>query len=256
LQEAREAATALIEAASEQGLEAAAEAAGMQTSLSEPVRREDTALGIEGIPERRAGALVGSLFSLTEPGEVYATPLAVEDSYVVMALAEEQGPFEPGLDEVRDRVAADLRLERGREQVREKLASVAQALADGKSFSEAADTVEATVQTADSLKPGQGLPGMPESSELVDQAFASSADTVIGPQEVGGRQVILRVKSKFEFDEQRFEQEKDQLADSLRQQQATVLWSSLVRGLRERLESRGELRILRSADFFSEQRSS
>ena len=108
------------------------------------------------------------------------------------------------------------------------------------------------MKSATDLREGQTLPGVPESQELVQQAFAAEAQSVIGPQAAGSRHAALLIQDKFSFDQESFEGERDSIAEGLRQERAGNLWSGFIRQLRQDLTQRGKIRILQDEEFFAD----
>ena len=241
---AREAAGRLIEAASQDGLAQAAAAAGVETSLTEPFAETDEEVGVALLEPTRAPAFVRTLFSLEQPGELSRVPFDAGQAFLVLALEEESAPQQLSFEEVRDQVAQDARAARAAEAQERAVTALYKELLGGASFKEAAEASGIEVKTSPALRRGGSLPGLVGSDAVVAQAFERKQGDIVGPEAAGDRKLLLHVASKFEFDEEVYATEKAAVRERLESERGQTLWSSMIRSLRQKLQSEGRLRLL------------
>jgi len=247
IQLAQQAATAALdEHAASSDLAALAAASGREVHESGFLRQDGAAATISGIEDLQVPFVTRTLFGLATGGDIATTPIRVGDGALVLQLAEERGPIVPEFDEIRDRVVAEQRLERGRARVAERAAEIQAKLSDGITLSEATGV---DVQSSAPFARSGQVPGIPASDVLAAAAWGADLDTVAPPVELEGGTVFFRLTERFEWDDVAFAAEADGIHSRLEQQRRGETWRAMLDAALADLTAQQKVRIL-APDLF------
>lgn len=144
------------------------------------------------------------------------------------------------LNEIRDRVVQDLKLEKARQAVRSQLASM---LAGAASIDQVAQKAGQSVRDASANRQGPvaGIAG--DASDLIEAAINGTPGGVKGPVLVADGAVAFEIVEQKKVTPQEIAQNRAQFLDTLRQQQARTLRSSLITRLRKEAEIQRNPRV-------------
>jgi peptidyl-prolyl cis-trans isomerase D len=151
----------------------------------------------------------------------------------------------PPLDEVRDRVLADARRERGEQLAKEKAeALLAQARTVGLAKA-AADAGLTVADTGSFDRPGGAIPKLGAIPTLRTEAFALTTEKPLAPSVYtsGGDAVVVALKDRTPADMAKFPAAKDALTDSLMQQKRGAMTQSWLDYLKQRAQQDGALEV-------------
>jgi peptidyl-prolyl cis-trans isomerase D len=216
-------------------LEEAASANGAQVQKSQPVGRGEMSLPF-------TEEVIGRLFEL-KPGETHTKPLAVDNGFIFVALAETKESRVPELAEVQERVKADVIAKKAQEQALAKATELRTKAASG-GLAKAASALGLTrKETPAAVRRGDAIGELPLGAGVEEAAFTLPAGQVSDPIRVQNGYAVLRVTEKKEMDPAAFEKEKAQIAASLRTTKRNQLFEAYLAQARTRfnVESRPEV---------------
>jgi hypothetical protein len=211
---------ATVEALSPAALEQIAVDQGLTTILSDAFSSRQVVPGL-GAPF----TMTQQAFQLTEETPI-GSPIEATDAIFVMALEEIIPDHPPTLDEVRPRVTADFKRDKGLDAARAEASSVYQAIKasmdSGKGFEEAcAELGQTAVQVPDFSLASRSLDGFSDTritvSWLQDLAFALEAGELSEVSNTSTGAGILFVKGFKEADPAKMEEELEAHTQQLKQ---------------------------------------
>jgi peptidyl-prolyl cis-trans isomerase D len=170
--------------------------------MAEPIQ------GIGSQPE-----LSGRLFGMKE-GEV--TPaMRVSTGWVFAAVTGRQDAYIPKIDEVKTKVADDLKADKAADMARARASAIAAELKTAKDFAAAAKKYNLEVKSTELITRGSAIPDLGISDAIDAAAFAlpqgGVSDAIITPQGTA----IVRVSEKVDVTDSEIEAGKDQLREEL-----------------------------------------
>jgi peptidyl-prolyl cis-trans isomerase D len=212
-------------------LEEAASAVGLEVQASEPFARGETP------PVLASPSLVARVFEM-EPGEIGKEGFALPQGAVFIALASVEPSRLPELDEVRDRVRADIVEETTFARAHERAGRV-RGRAEAVGLERAATAVGLVrKETLSPVAPGQPLGDLGTGIGLDEAAFSLPVGTLSDPVRTADGWAVLRVTERQSFDPEAFEREKPRVVASLRQQKQNEAFQAYVGSARDRYEVR------------------
>ena len=165
--------------------------------------------------------------------------------WTILHLEEALDKRLPELDEVRERVEADLKQEKmeaaslGRlEQVRAQLASGEGAL------DQAAEELGLEVKESNEFGRNTAISGLGQNPEIVKAVLASEAGAIGGPIKTQGGAVLFEVLERKKFDPAAYEDAKADKRQDLRDERLNQLRSALIEMRRRDLEPQYDSRVL------------
>jgi peptidyl-prolyl cis-trans isomerase D len=148
--------------------------------------------------------------------------------WVVLRVNEVRAPRDPQLDEVRDRVRADVEQDRLQKLALERLRSAHQRVAAGASLDDVAAELGVTVQESEEFGHGQMVPGLGLAPELVKAALAAPAGTLGEPVAIPGRAVLYRVTERRGGDPTTMVEVKKEIREELERERVNELLAALI----------------------------
>jgi peptidyl-prolyl cis-trans isomerase D len=170
-------------------------------------------------------------------------PIRTDRGYVVMTL-KEIVPTHPGtLDEVRDKVIAAIKQQKGTELVTTKAADLQKRVSAGEKFDAAAKALGLDPKTSDSFTRIGSITGVGSGKQL-GAAFSVKQGALGAPIEIGPNSLVYLVAEKTEPDPADFEKQKKAITDSLLQEKRTLAFDAFRLSLEERLKQEGKVKIM------------
>ncbi len=170
--------------------------------MAEPIQ------GIGSQPE-----LSGRLFGMKE-GEVTGK-MRVSTGWVFATVTGRQDAYIPKVDEVKTKVADDLKADKAADMARQRASQIATELKTAKDFAAAAKKYNLEVKSTELITRGQALPDLGISDAIDNAAFAlpqgGVSDAIVTPQGTA----IVRVVEKVGVTDSELDAGKDQLRDEL-----------------------------------------
>ncbi len=209
-----------------------------------PIHETPPFAASDAIPEiGRVEAFSEAAFALGD-GQV-SDLIETEDAVYLLEPFARAEAHVPPLDEVRDRVLADARRERGEQLAKEKAeALLAQARTVGLAKA-AADAGLAVADTGSFDRPGGAIPKLGAIPTLRTEAFALTTEKPLAPSVYtsGGDAVVVALKDRTPADMTKFSAAKDTLSDSLMQQKRGAMTQSWLDYLKQRAQQDGALEV-------------
>ena len=221
-----------------QGRSLAEAAAGRPVEETPPFAKTEPIAGIGMLPSFTEAA-----FALRQ-GEV-SDLVEAESAVYLLSPVERTEAYVPPLEELRERVATDLRRERGEAAARKRAEDVrgrAQEIGLEAAAREAGLAVDTTGPFE---RRGGPVPKLGAAGDLRDEAFAltTSAPLAGNVYTVGEDTVVVALRERLPADTSGFEAAKNQLQDSLLQEKRTAVLTIYMNFLKERAERAGKLEV-------------
>src|SRR5437870_7690149 len=200
------------------------------------------AKGAEVPGVERAPGFAESAFALRE-GEVSDLIESPDAIYLLAPFAHSEA-HAPPLDEVRERVAADARRERGEAAARErgeKLLARAREIGLEQATAEAGVRVEETGP----FERGDAIPKIGRVAELTADAFALTPEAPLAPKvyATGGDAIVAALRARTPADMAGFEDAKEKLREALLKQKRDAVLTAYLSYLKERAQHEGALDV-------------
>jgi peptidyl-prolyl cis-trans isomerase D len=170
-------------------------------------------------------------------------PVRTDRGYVVLSLKQIL-PSHPGsLEEVRDKIVAELRQQKSEQLARTKVDDLARRVKAGEKFDSAAKALGLDPKTSELFARNGSLPGL-GSAKLLSSAFSLKPSDVGTPLRMGASWVAYQVVEKVEPNPADFEKQKKALTDTLLQSKRGLAFDAFRTTLEERLKQEGKLKLM------------
>lgn len=182
-------------------------------------------------------------FALAD-GEV-SDIVETDDVVYLLAPFDHAAAHAPTLADVRDRVAADARRERGEALARER-AEALRVRAKDVGVAQAATEASATVDETGAFdRRSVALPKLGNVADLRNDAFALTTDAPVASKvyTATGDAVVVSLKARTPADMTGLDADKDRIRDSLTQQKRGTVLTQFMNGLKERAQREGALEV-------------
>lgn len=176
------------------------------------------------------------------PGDL-SLPIRNDRGYVILSVKDVFSAHQGTLEEVRDRVIADLKKEQSVLQAKSKAEELAKRVKAGEKFDAAAKALGLEAKTSDSISRDGSIPGV-GSGKLLGAAFNLKQGDAGAPLSLGQNWLVYRVAEKVEADPASFEAQKKQLTDELLQSKRDVAFEAFRSALSDRLRKEGKLQLM------------
>lgn len=225
--------------ASKQGLDKAAAKFGAQIVQSNPVARTDALPGVGQAPE-----VMTSIFGSTEKSgpQVARYP----QGFVVFEVTKIDPGRPPALDEIKDKVIADFKNERGGELFRRKTQELADRAHSEHDLAKAAKEVGATVvKTSELVDRQSGIPDVGNMAGPLGAAFNLKKGEISGPLNLGQKGAVVEIVDRVEpsTSDPAFARDRDGLRDQLSQKKREQALQLYLSSLGTRMEKEGKVKI-------------
>lgn len=167
-------------------------------------------------------------------------PIHTDRGYVVLSLKQVLPAHQGTLDEVRERVVAELKQQKASEQARLKAADLAKRVKSGEKFETAAKSLGLDAKTSDAIARDGSIPSV-GSGKSLSAAFNMKQGDVSDPQSLGTNWLVYRLAEKQEPLPADFEKQKKTLADSVLQTKRGLAFEAFRVSLENRLKADGKL---------------
>jgi peptidyl-prolyl cis-trans isomerase D len=201
-----------------------------------PVSATDPLLELGNSPEAK-----DSIFRL-RIGEL-SLPVRTDRGYVVLSVKEIRSGHPGTLEEVRDRVVADLKREKSAELARAKAEELSKRAKAGEKFDAAAKALGVEAKTADAFARNGSVPGVASGKQL-GTAFNLKPGDVAAPLNLGQNWLVFRVAEKQEANPADFEKQKKELAAEVLQTKRNLAFEAFRSSLENRLMQEGKLKLM------------
>ncbi len=170
-------------------------------------------------------------------------PIRTDRGYVVLSVKSIQPAHSGSLDEVRDRVIADLKREKSTELAKSKTDELSKRVKAGEKFDAAARALGLEPKTSDPIARDGSIPGAASGKQL-GAAFNLKAGDMATPLTLGQNWLVYRVAEKTEANPADFDKQKPQLAKELLETKRSLAFEAFQKALDSRMKQDGKLKIM------------
>jgi peptidyl-prolyl cis-trans isomerase D len=175
------------------------------------------------------------------PNEL-SVPVRTDRGYVVLSL-QQTLPAHPGtLDEVRDKIVAELRLTKSEQLAQSKIDDLVKRVKAGEKFDATAKALGLETKTSDLLARNGNIAGL-GSAKLLISAFSFKQGDIGGPVHMGSSWVAYQLLDKVEPNPADFDAQKQKITDTLLQSKRNMAFDAFRIALEDRLKQEGKLKI-------------
>jgi peptidyl-prolyl cis-trans isomerase D len=217
-------------------LEKAAAARGLQVITTDFVTSKDVLPGIGSDPQ-----FMTSAFS--QPANAPPDQAQIHQGYAIYQVTAVKPPSTPTFEEIRGRVEQEFKNERAAQLLSQKTQELADRAKVDHDLKKAAKESGAQFKTSDFVLPDAQVPDVGSMSGPASVAFTLKPGEISGPLDAGNTGVVLSVVEKQAPTDQEFAAKKDQIRDSLLQQNQNELFAMFIENLREQMEKSGKVKI-------------
>jgi peptidyl-prolyl cis-trans isomerase D len=176
------------------------------------------------------------------PDEI-GLPIHTDRGYLILLVRGVLPAHQGTLDEVRDRVTADLKQQKSTEIARQKADDLEKRLKSGEKFETAAKSLGLDPKTSDLFARNGSISGAASGKQL-SAAFQLKPGDVGQPLNLGTSWFVYRVAEKQEPNPADFEKQKKDLTDQVLQTKRNLAFEAFRTSLEARLKQEGKLKIM------------
>jgi len=170
-------------------------------------------------------------------------PIRTDRGYLVLSVKQIQPAHAGTLDEVRDKIVAELKQQKSTELARTKAEDLAKRVKGGEKFESAAKSLGLEAKTSDLFARNGSISGA-VSGKQVAAAFQLKPGDVGLPLNLGANWFVYRVAEKQEPNPTDFEKQKKELTDQVLQTKRNMAFEAFRTSLETRLRQEGKLQIM------------
>ena len=170
-------------------------------------------------------------------------PIRTDRGYIVLAVKEILPAHQGTLEEVRDKVVAELKQQKANEMARTKAEDLARRVKAGEKFDAAAKALGLEPKTSDVFAREGSISGAASGKQL-SAAFQMKPGDVGPPLSLGANWMVYRVAEKQEPNPADFEKQKKELTEQVLQTKRNVAFEAFRTALEDRLKQEGKLQIM------------
>ena len=170
-------------------------------------------------------------------------PIRTDRGYVVLSVKSIQPAHQGTLEEVRDRVIADLKREKSTELAKSKADDLTKRVKAGEKFDAVARALSLEPKTSDPIARDGSIPGA-ASGKQVSAAFSLKVGDIAPPLSLGQNWLVYRVAEKTEANMTDFDKQKAQLTKDLLESKRSLAFEAFQKALDNRLKQEGKLKIM------------
>ena len=182
-----------------------------------------------------------SIFNLRQ-GDL-SLPIHTDRGYLVLSIKQILPAHQGSLDEVRDKVIADLKQEKAATDARSKADELIKRVKAGDKFGAAAKALGLEAKTSDVLARGGSISNVASGKQLA-AAFQLKAGDVGSPLNLGTNWLVYKVVDKQEPNPADFDKQKKEITDAVLQNKRSLAFDAFRTALEERLKKEGKLQIM------------
>ena len=170
-------------------------------------------------------------------------PIHTDRGYLILTVRGVLPAHQGALEEVRDRVIADLKQQKSTEIARQKAEDLEKRLKAGEKFDSAARALGLDPKTSDLIARNGSIAGA-ASGQQFSAAFQMKSGDVGQPLNLGTSWFVYRVADKQEPNPGDFDKQKKDLTDQVLQTKRNLAFEAFRASLEARLKQEGKLRIM------------
>ena len=170
--------------------------------------------------------------------------VGIKNGFAVPLLVEKREPRIPDFDEVKDRVAEDLKRTRATEQLEQAAKDLAAGAGGVDALKAAAEKAGLKAEDEEAFRLGRPL-GSAGADPALDAAVfqLKTGEVTKAPVKVGDRWVVVAVKERRDAKDEEFEKQKATLTERALEERRSQLFDDFLVEARRRLEEKGQIEI-------------
>ena len=226
----------LLQQAKTQGLDAAAAAKGVSVVTSDFFSRRDLVPGLGPAPQ-----FMDAVFTAGEksPPEMAST----SQGFAVFQLLAVKPPATPTFEEIHARVETEFENERSSTLLTQKTQELSDRAKTDHDLKKAAKELGATVKTSEFVLPDGQVPDIGSMTGGASVAFSMKPGDISGPIDSGGNGVVISLLEAQAPTDEDFAAKRDQIRETLLQNQQQELFGLFVGNVRVQMEKSGKIKI-------------
>jgi peptidyl-prolyl cis-trans isomerase D len=170
-------------------------------------------------------------------------PLHTDRGFVVLSLKQVIPAHQGSLDEVRDKLIADLKQQKSVHLAQTDAEELAKRVKSGEKFDPGAKALGLDPKSSDPFARSGTIPGVASGKQLSAAFFLKPGD-LGGPANIGENWIVYQIVEKTEPDPAEFEKQKKTITDNLLQQKRNLAFDAFRTSLEERLRQEGKLKLM------------
>ena len=182
-----------------------------------------------------------TIFRLRQ-GEL-SLPVHTDRGYLVLDVSKILPAHQGSLEEVHDRVVADLKQEKASEEAQSKAQELAKRVKAGEKFDVAAKALGLEAKTSDDFARNGTISNVASGKQLAS-AFQLKTGDVGAPLELGSNWLVYKVADRVEPNPADFDKQKKDLTDAVLQAKRSLAFEAFQTALEDRLKSEGKLQLM------------
>jgi peptidyl-prolyl cis-trans isomerase D len=182
-----------------------------------------------------------SIFRLHQ-GEL-SLPLHTDRGYLIFSIKQILAAHQGSLDEVRDKITADLKQEKASTGARTKAEELAKRVKAGEKFDAAAKALGLEAKTSDEFARAGSISNVASGKQLA-AAFQLKPGDVGPPLNLGSNWLVYRVVEKQEPKPEDFDKQKKEITEAVLQNKRSLAFEAFRTALEDRLKKEGKLQMM------------
>jgi peptidyl-prolyl cis-trans isomerase D len=170
-------------------------------------------------------------------------PLHTDRGYLILSIKQILPAHQGTLDEVRDKVTADLKQEKATAEARAKADELTKRVKAGEKFDAAAKALGLDPKTSDDFARSGSISNVASGKQL-SAAFQLKPGDVGSPLSLGANLLVYKVVDKQEPKPEDFDKQKKEITDSVLQNKRSLAFEAFRTALEDRLKKEGKLRMM------------
>jgi peptidyl-prolyl cis-trans isomerase D len=170
-------------------------------------------------------------------------PIRTDRGYIILSVKEILPAHQGTLEEVRDKVVAELKQQKANEMARAKAEDLAKRVKAGEKFDAAAKSLGLEPKTSDLFARDGSVSGAASGKQL-SAAFQMKAGEVGAPLSLGSNWFVYRIAEKQEPNPADFAKQKKELTEQVLQTKRNATFEAFRNALEARLKQEGKLQIM------------
>ena len=203
-----------------------------------PVSATDPLIELGNSPDVK---LSDSIFRLRQ-GEL-SLPVHTDRGYLILDVSQILPAHQGSLEEVRDKVVADLKQEKASVEARTKAEELVKRVKAGDKFDAAAKALRLDAKTSDDFARAGSISNVASGKQLA-AAFQLKRGDVGTPLELGSNWLVYKVVDQQEPNAADFEKQKKDITDAVLQEKRSVAFEAFQTALEDRLKKEGKLQLM------------
>jgi len=176
------------------------------------------------------------------PGEL-SLPIHTDRGYLVLDVKQVLPAHQGSLEEVHEKVVADLKQEKAQTEAKTKSDELLKRLKDGQKFDAAAKGLGLDPKTSDAFARNGSISSVASGKQLAP-AFKLNVGDIGTPLQLGQNWLVYRVVDKQEPNPADFDKQKKEITDSLLESKRSMAFQAFQAALQDRLKKEGKLQLM------------